>query len=270
MNRYNIRKISIWPAFKFGAVIGAVLAIIPGILGGLLVRSAVGSLSNLLAGMGLLTLGSLGVADFAQWLAKIDQQGALTVLWVALGSILGSGLAYGISTALGALIYNLVASISGGLVVSAEVLAAPAAIPVAQPAPMLPQPQPQIAPPVQAAPQYQQPVAPPIQPPVAQPVQAPPVIQPSGPWLSLATNPAQRWPLRPDRTRLGSAADNDIVLPGLAPQHAEIRLDNGLYVLYDLAAGQTWVNGRPVAGRNMLKEGFQIRLGGQDLVFHAG
>jgi len=276
MNRYNIRKISIWPAFKFGAVIGAVLAIIPGILGGLLARSAVGSLSNLLAGMGLLMLGNPGLADFAQWLAKIDQQGALTVLWVVLGSILGSGLAYGISTALGALIYNLVASISGGLVVSAEMLVMPA--PAAQPAPAPPQPQqampaaqgfPQVPQP-QAAPQYQPPAAPPLQPPVAQPVQAPPVIQASGPWLALAANPAQRWSLRPDYTRLGSAAGNEIVLPGLAPQHAEIRLENGIYVLYDLAAGQSWVNGRPVAGRNMLKEGFQIRLGGQDLVFHAG
>lgn len=276
MTRYNIRRISIWPAFKFGAVIGAVLAILPGILSGLLLRSVVGSLSNLSGSMGSLTPGSGGVTGFSQWLMRIDQLGTLTILWVTLGSVVGSGLAFGISTALGALIYNLVASISGGLVISAELLTKPAGD--AQPAPAVVEPK-EAMPVAQGAlqvPQHQPPAASstpaalPMQPPLVRPIQEAPVVQPSGPWLSLTANPAQRWPLRPDRTRLGGATDNDIVLPGLGAYHAEIRYEDGLYVLYNMAAGQTWVNGRPVAGRNMLKEGFQIRLGGQDLVFHAG
>ena len=31
MNRYNIRKVFVWPAFKFGVIIGTVLMITPGI-----------------------------------------------------------------------------------------------------------------------------------------------------------------------------------------------------------------------------------------------
>lgn len=276
MNRYTIRKIFVWPVFKFAAVIGAVLAIIPGIVAGLLTRAVVGSLRNLLQGLGLLATGNPDVGGLLEWLTKVDQQGVLTVLWVALGFIVIGGLTYGIAAALGAVIYNLVASISGGLVVSAGALdaPAPAGVPVAQPTPALPQPAPAIpvSPPVQSQPV---PAAPPVQSAVqvASPIeQRYPVTQPprpvAGPWLASTQVAGQRLPLRGERTRLGSAPDNDIVLPGLAPHHAEIRLDNGIFVLYDLAAGQTWVNGRPVAGRNMLKEGFQVRLATQDLTFH--
>lgn len=287
MNRYNIRKVFVGPAFKFGAIIGAVLVIIPGIVGGLVAHSAVGGLKELLDAMGgFAALGGPDTSGFARQLQTLVNIGPLIVLWTTLATIILGGLWYGITAAVGALVYNLVAAAGGGLEVGAQAVAAPIvpqALPVMpQPTPQVgptavqpqawPQPQPQAAP----APQYQPAaalpvqVAPPVQVQVAQPVQAPPVIQPSGPWLALAANPAQRWALRPDRIRLGSAAGNEIILTGLAPQHAEIRLDNGIYVLYDLAAGQTWVNGRLVAGRNMLKEGFQIRLGGQDLVFHAG
>jgi hypothetical protein len=282
MNRYNIRKVFVWPAFKFGAIIGAVLLIFPGILGGIATRSAVDALYALVQAMGGLTmLGGPDTSDLLKLLQTLDNMGPLVVLWTTLFTVIVGGLLCGVMAAVAALIYNLVAAMGGGLEIGAEAVAAPPvpqAIPVPLPAPQVgptavapqiaPASQYQPAPVVQAAMVAQ--VAAPGQPPVAQPVQVPPVIQPSGPWLAVGANPTQRWPLRPDRTRLGSAAGNEIVLPGLAPQHAEIRLDNGIYVLYDLAAGQTWVNGRPVAGRNMLKEGFQIRLGGQDMVFHAG
>ena len=69
--------------------------------------------------------------------------------------------------------------------------------------------------------------------------------------------------------RLGSQADNDVVLAfgGIQPLHAEIRLEEGRYVIYDRSEGQVWVNARPIAGRNLLKDGFTIRLGEIDLVF---
>lgn len=254
MNRYSIRKIFVWPAFKFGALIGAVLMILPGIACGLLTRSMVHALRTFVEAMGWLALGDRDMAAFAQRVVALDARGVMLIVWTALATIVIGGLLYGAGAALAALLYNLIARISGGLLVGAEAVAMPAPAAPAAPAPAV---APQV--PQQAAPAYQPP-APAYQP--------PPQAQP-GPWLAMGPNLAQRWPLRPDRTRLGSGGDNDIVMPGTAPNHAEIRFENGVYVLYDLAAGQTWVNNRAVAGRNMLKEGFVIRLGGQEMVFHA-
>ena len=91
----------------------------------------------------------------------------------------------------------------------------------------------------------------------------------SGPVL-LASN-GQRWPLVPVGMTFGSAPSATIVLPGLAPRHAEIRFENNTYyVLYDLSGGQTWVNDRPVQGANLLKPGFRIRLGAYELLFQQG
>lgn len=287
MNRHTIRRIYVWPAFKFGAIIGAVLLLIPGIINGLLVRAAIEAIRPFVETMGTLgPLGAPGAADTAQQLQNLLTMGPLMVVWSTLLTVLIGGLACGIGAALAALVYNLVAGMGGGLALGVEVQGVPQAAPLpqqplapqfapAQAAPQqnqgLPRPQPQIIPAAQPPASYAPPAAQaaPSYQPAAPVAQAAPVIQPSGPWLSLSSNPAQRLALRGDCTRLGSASDNDITLPGLAAHHAEIRLDNGVYVLYDLTPGQTWVNNRPVAGRNMLKEGFQMRLSAQDLVFHA-
>jgi hypothetical protein len=262
VNRYSIRKILVWPAFKFGAVIGAVLMIVPGILWGLMMRSSVHALRTFVEGMGWLTLNNRDMAALAQRVADLDQLGPMLAVWVALATVIIGGLVYGLGAAVAALLYNAIAGLSGGLVVGIE------APPQPQPAPAPPQAgsvvQPQAAAPAAQAPQMAPSIASSAQP-VAPVVPAQPQ---TGPWLAIGT-PAQRRPLRPDRTRLGSAADNDIVLSGVNAYHAEIRFEDGIYVLYDMAAGQTWVNNRPVAGRNMLKEGFVIRLGGQEMVFHA-
>ena len=276
MNRYTIRKIFIWPAFKFGALIGAVLMIAPGIVWGLLTRSSVQLLYALFGVPSLFVRGNPEMAAFTQLLVSLNQMGPLLTVWTALLTIIIGGLLYGIGAAIAALLYNLIASLSGGLAVAAEMSAIPTPVPVAQPAPG---PQPQAAaalavasavPPPQAVPAQPQPQfqAAPVIPQVAPGIQPQPQVQP-GPWLAMGQNPVQRWPLRPDRTRLGSAADNDIVLPAAAQHHAEIRLENGVFVLYDQAAGQTWVNDRLVAGRNMLKDGFRIRLGNYEMIFHA-
>jgi len=68
-------------------------------------------------------------------------------------------------------------------------------------------------------------------------------------------------PLGDDVTRIGSAPDNDIVLAGLSPQHAEIRCESGRYLLYDLGSRRTWVNDAQVAAVHMLKDGFRVQLG---------
>ncbi len=259
MNRYNIRKIFIWPAFKFGAVIGAALMILPGIAWGIITRSTVRAMNAFLGSPGLLAGSNPDLTALASQIAALDRMGPMVVVWTALAAIIIGGLLYGLAAAISALLYNLVASLSGGLLIGAEVVAAP----VVQPQPALPQPQ--ALPPAQ-------PQAAAIPPSPGAPAVAPgaPVgkAQPqAGPWLAVGVPPQHR-PLRPDRTRLGSAADNDIVVQGANPYHAEIRFEDGVYVLYDMAAGQTWVNNRLVAGRNMLKEGFVIRLAAQEMVFH--
>jgi hypothetical protein len=283
MNRYTIRKVFLWPAFKFGALIGAVLMIVPGIVWGLLVREAAQLLRGLYGTPSLFTLTRPDVPVLFQRLIELAEKGPALVLGTALLSIIGGGLAYGISALVAALFYNLIASLGGGLAVAADMsaLPVPAPAPVVQPSPVM-QPQPAAYPPAPAAqppqpvaaqPQGQFQAAPVIQ--QAAPVvrQAVPVVQPqppapSGPWLAFGQDPNQRWPLRPDCTRLGSAPDNTILLQGIAAHHAEIRFENGFFVLHDLAAGQTWVNDRLVAGRNMLKDGFRIRLGGYEMIFH--
>jgi len=68
---------------------------------------------------------------------------------------------------------------------------------------------------------------------------------------------------------LGSAPDCDVVVPGAAPRHAEIRAAVGRWTVTDLgAAGGTRVSysgdpaqERPVAGSNALKDGSTVRIG---------
>jgi len=250
MIRYSIRRISIFPAFKFGCLVGGVIMMPPGLLLGLLARALIGILRAWLEAWDAWTLDLAGrtianldwlevleLADFLRQLQTLDDQGWLLVLALALAVALAGGLLAGLLATLGAVAYNIVAAVSGGLAVSAEMLGGPVT-PVAAPSSAkespasLPRPQ------------------------------AGPVT-----WLALAGNPQQRWPLKPGITALGSAPDNDVVLAGLAPRHAEVRFEAGRYVLYDLGSHQTWVNDRPIIGPNMLKEGFRVRLGSHELVF---
>jgi predicted component of type VI protein secretion system len=85
-------------------------------------------------------------------------------------------------------------------------------------------------------------------------------------WLALRDQPAQRWLIRHPVTIIGAAPGCDIVLPGLAPQHAEIRLENERCILYDRSGGHSWVNGRQITTANMLKEGFTVRLAAVELL----
>ena len=251
MTRYAIRRIFLFPAFKFGCLVGGVIALPPGLLLGLLARALIGILrawleawdawSLDLAGRTIANLDWLEVfelADFLRGLQALDDQGWLLVLALALAAALAGGLLAGLLATLGAAAYNIVAAVSGGLAVSAEVLDG-AATPVAAPPPAAESPAPLPKP------------------------QAGPAA-----WLALGGKPQQRWPLKAAITALGSAPGNDVVLDGLAPSHAEVRFEAGRYVLYDLGSRQTWVNDRPIAGPNMLKEGFRVRLGSHELVFH--
>jgi hypothetical protein len=86
-------------------------------------------------------------------------------------------------------------------------------------------------------------------------------------WLSLAADPTRRWPLHQARTRIGSDPTSEVPLPGGATQHAEIRREQGRYVLYDLSDGRTWVQGHQVTGRHVIQDGFHLRLGDVEMIF---
>lgn len=87
-------------------------------------------------------------------------------------------------------------------------------------------------------------------------------------WLSLTTAPHRRWRVSQGLTRVGSNPSSEITLPGELDRHAEIRYEQGRYVLYDLSNGRTWVQDRPVTARHLLKSGFQVRFGNTEMIFH--
>ncbi|MBP8002771.1 MAG: FHA domain-containing protein [Chloroflexi bacterium] len=99
---------------------------------------------------------------------------------------------------------------------------------------------------------------------IAAPVAAAPAIPHA--WLLSEAN-QQSHPLTVSITRLGSAPDNQLVLPGLSPHHAEIRHQPEGYILYDLGSQQTWVHGRAIAGPHRLKSGFRLQLGQHSFTF---
>jgi len=254
MTSYAIRRFALFPAFKFGSLVGGVIMLLPGLLLGLLARFLVGILRGWLEAWQALSLGPLEadpldilkLTGFLHNLQTLDDRGWLLVLAVTLATAVAGALLIGLLTTLGAAVYNLLATISGGLVVEAQTVAGPVggALPTEGSGAALPQPG-------------------------ATPLPQPPPPQPySSAWLTLSKNPQQRWPLKPGITALGSAPDNDVLLADLAAHHAEVRFEANRYVLYDLSSGQTWVNDRPIAGPNMLKDGFRIRLGNHELIFH--
>ncbi len=86
-------------------------------------------------------------------------------------------------------------------------------------------------------------------------------------WLA-AGQTGQRYALRAGVTTIGRAPDNDIVLPAatISGYHAEIRYENGQYVLHDKnSRNGTYVNGRRIVGPNLIKPGWRITIGDVDL-----
>ncbi|MEI2692341.1 MAG: FHA domain-containing protein [Anaerolineae bacterium] len=79
------------------------------------------------------------------------------------------------------------------------------------------------------------------------------------------------WSVRKPVTTIGSEPSNDVVVTGdvgVAPKHAEIRFESSGYVVYDLSSPTgTFVNDRRVQGRNLLKDGFRVKLGNTTLLF---
>lgn len=96
------------------------------------------------------------------------------------------------------------------------------------------------------------------------------------PRLVMAHNPHPRpddvppvFRLTREVTTIGSAPENDICLPGLAPRHAEVRHDEwDEYVVFSLAPRpSTRVNGAPVE-KAMLRTGTRLEVGDWTMSFH--
>jgi len=122
---------------------------------------------------------------------------------------------------------------------------------------------------VPVRPSAAQPVpSPVVSPPPVQPLPVAPVPFPAVLWL-IDQSTSRRYALRPGITTIGRSGDNDIVLdaPGVSAHHAEIRYENGHYVLHDKGSTNgTFVNGRRIGGPNMIKAGWSVRLGDVELV----
>ena len=253
--RYAVRRVSPMGALLYGLLLGLVGWLIPGALLGWLVRATVLGARNWLAGLQLfiplpldqgitLDLGSApALAAIQTRLAALAGQELTLVLAVALGTAAAGMLLTGLTVFLGAIFYNLFAGVFGGVEVKLETLDVAgrhAGRPVAAPAA------------------------------VAPPRARPEPVAPPGPaataWLSAPGG--ERRLLRDNVTRIGSAPENDLVLPGLAPQHAEIRREIGRYLIYDLGSRRTWVNDDQVAAVHMLKDGFRLQLGQTEFIVH--
>lgn len=256
--RYAVRRVSPLSALLYGLMLGLVGWLLPGLALGWLARAAVLQLSQWLAALNFvipvpLTEGIpinlvplLGLGTTQAQLASLVGRGGVLVLAVMLAATAAGMLLTGLTAFLAALLYNLLARVFGGVEVALDTLDAPAAPQASAPAPR----------PARAA-ATAVPVAA-----VAAPAPNPARATRPTPyaWLVPVT-PGERWPLSDDVTRIGSAPGNDIVLPGLSPEHAEIRRESGRYLIYDLGSRRTWVNDVQVAAVHMLKDGFRLQLG---------
>lgn len=267
MNRfkYAIRHISVRSALLYGFILGCVLSVLPGLFLGIVLHELVAALVDALStGLFVPDLGPLTNLRAMGWTLPWRTMFLLTIT---------SGIFSAFSCALGALIYNLVASIGGGLTVTTELLDLPSATAIAA------------APTVGNAPTI---TATPTGTTQAATLPAKALVQSAGVgpqstgrsmhspstgtdrpefWLMLRKQPERRWPVQRALTTLGSTPSCDVCLPGLASRHAEIRVDGGRYILFDLSGGDCWVNGRQITTANMLKEGFVIRFGEDELIF---
>jgi pSer/pThr/pTyr-binding forkhead associated (FHA) protein len=147
---------------------------------------------------------------------------------------------------------------SGATGRTAAVAAAPAPLPGPSPSPGAPK----------AAPAWQpESVLP--QPPTFLPLPS----SEAGTLALIEAKTGQRYALRSGVTTIGRAPDNDVVLTALTVSgyHAEVRFEDGRYVLYDKnSRNGTFVNGRRIAGPNMIKAGWRVTIGDVEFLVGTG
>lgn len=109
--------------------------------------------------------------------------------------------------------------------------------------------------------------------------EAPPPEMPAAPCLESVgiTGRTRRFDLTPGGVTIGRAADNDLVITQdflgwetVSRRHARVRGQAGRWIVEDLdSMNGVYVNGRRT-GRNLLREGWRLAIGGEEFVFRAG
>jgi pSer/pThr/pTyr-binding forkhead associated (FHA) protein len=89
-------------------------------------------------------------------------------------------------------------------------------------------------------------------------------------WLVVERGPQEGREFRlSEVTDIGRGGENDIVLddPAVSRQHAKVRLEEGIFTIFDLGAtNPTEVNGQEI-GRHQLLDGDRVTIGKTVLVF---
>ena len=252
--RYVIRRVSPMGAMLYGLLIGFALWLIPGLAFGLFVGSAIAGLRDWLRDLQLLVMLPIGdgipldftplmpIAGIQERLTALSGQETLLVMAVVLGTAAAGMLLSGLAALFGAILFNLLTPLFGGIGVTLDAIETKVA----------PRPTAASTAPIAGR---------------AQPVASPNRLAAATAWLVSLAGPDERLPINGEITRIGSAPDNDIVLAGLSPNHAEIRRESGRYLIYDLGSRRTWVNDVQVAAVHMLKDGFRLQLGSSGFVF---
>ncbi|OQY99747.1 MAG: hypothetical protein B6D41_00765 [Chloroflexi bacterium UTCFX4] len=258
--RITLQRIDLRTALKFGFVLGAMLALI----------GATFLLLFYLWALSILRSNPLfAPSPFnPQPVLPLPEIGSV-LLWL-LVYVLFAAVVYALVVWLYTVIYNAVASVSGGLVFHVQGIQAPsnAPLPMPTPAPSASSFNPFPAP-TNVVPDQMLMHSAPMPSMPAPTFQAAPNVQ-AGVWLIGVSNPLLRVELSRSVTRVGSAMGNDLVIPSprVAAYHAEIRIENGRYILHDVSNGMgVMVNQRQVQGSNMLKNNFQVTLGDTTFVF---
>ena len=262
--RYVIRRVSPMGAMLYGLLIGFALWLIPGLAFGLFVGSAIAGLRDWLRDLQLLVMLPIGdgipldftplmpIAGIQERLTALSGQETLPVMAVVLGTAAAGMLLSGLAALFGAILFNLLTPLFGGIGVTLDAMETKVT-----PRPTADRPRSTPATAASTAPIAGQ----------AQPVASPNRPAAATAWLVSLAGRDERLPINGEITRIGSAPDNDIVLAGLSPNHAEIRRESGRYLIYDLGSRRTWVNDVQVAAVHMLKDGFRLQLGSSGFVF---
>jgi hypothetical protein len=103
----------------------------------------------------------------------------------------------------------------------------------------------------------------------------PPSPVTAGPYLESVGTPGgpRRFDLKPDGFTIGRAPDSDLVITqdlAASRYHARIYRQVDRWIVEDLdSMNGVYVNGRRT-GRNLLRDGWRLRIGGAEFVFHTG
>ena len=83
--------------------------------------------------------------------------------------------------------------------------------------------------------------------------------------------PARTFPLAKDRVIIGRLGESDIVLadPGVSRRHAEVRAEDGQYVIADLGSTNGTMVNESTVGERILQEGDRITVGKTILEFRS-